>query len=263
MGGTRQYFTQQAPVLETSFCVSHRNRSCSKEGNSSSLWSIPYVSLSFPIGSSIGGFRRHCVRDYYCESTTSSGAHFSSELLWSNVIWWQHRLTDRIWLNWETGILAGEIVNVSGSPPHLFLREDRVSGGVVSGSFAVSRGSSEIYGGARHYGIDRYSPLVWIGLRKEISADRRGRVELVYETARSSCSEDSDFPEFHFGMEEKVSEAVWVRYGFAVVQAPTLFCLTLGCGVSREMLSLDTAVASYLLENENALQLMIGISTRL
>jgi hypothetical protein len=203
------------------------------------------------------------VCDYYSESTTFSDALLSSAVLWSSVIWWQHRFVDGLWLNWEAGILTGEIVDVSGSPSHLSLREERINGRIVSGSFTVTRGVCEVYGGGRHYGRDDYSPEVWFGLKKEISRERRGRVEFVYQTARFSLWEHAGFPEFHFGMEEKVSELVQLRYGFAAVHEPPLFCLTLGCGVSSEILSLDTAVASYFFQNENAVQLMIGMSTRL
>lgn len=263
MGGSLQHFTEQVPVLETNFCATHHKDSSSEGKNSFSFWSIPYFSLSVPIGNSLFGFRRNCVRDYYCRFTTFSGVLVSSGALWSNAIWWKHRVFTRVLLNLEVGILAGEIVNVCGSHPYLFFRRERVSGRILGSSFTLTQEFYEIYGGVRHYDRDEHPSEIWLGLRREISPVRNGRLELAYHPMHPSARKNSEFPEFHFGMEEEISKAVWLRYGFATMPSPVLFCLTFGCGVRDEMLSLDTALGSYFFENEAMVRLMVGLSARL
>lgn len=263
MGGTLQSdLIREDPVLKMSFCITHHPNSPSSGNDSFSLWSIPYFSLCFPVRNSILGFHRNCLYDYNYRLATSTRVLISSGALWDNSIWWRHRLLARVSLNLEAGILTGKIVDLRGSNSHHFLRERRVGGRILGSSITVTQTRCETYGGLRYYLGDEQSPDVWVGCRREISPVRNGRLEVAYRPSNYSIRRNSNFPEFHFGIEEKISE-VWLRYGFATLLSPALFCVMVGCGLSDEILNVDIAIGSHFFENETMVKLLITLTTKL
>ncbi len=264
MGGTLRHLAGEAPVLETSFCITHHASSSSEKSSSFSLWSIPYFSLCFPVGSSILGFCRKCIEDHHYRVPTSAGIVLSSGTLWNNSIWWKHRLSTRFLLKLEAGVLTGEMVKVANCNSHLFLRKRRANGNILSGSLALTQEFCETYGGIRYCNRGGEHPSeTWIGFRKEVAESRLVGVEIVCCVNSNSIKGSSGLPEVHFGVEEKISEVVRLRYGFAAEPSPSLFCLTVGCGLNNEMVGVDTAVGAYFVEKKGMVQLMVTLSTRL
>jgi len=263
MGGTHSLqFAIENPILEASFCITHHQDSSQEGDDSFSLWSIPNISFSFPFKGSVIQFSRDCVYDYNYRLTDSTGILISSGEIWSNSIRWKDWLTTRIFVELQTGILMGEVVEGCGMVPYLYLRREKLIGGILSVLLLYNTGGYSTYGGIRYYQNSKRPSEIWLGVNREI-AGIVSRLEVARRPSSFQNRQASIFPELSIGLEEKIRENLRLRYGLTTELSPVLFCFTFGFGIYNSPLNVDTSIGYHLFETERMIQLITTLSVEL
>ena len=263
MGGLQSHLAEDAPRLEMRFCLTQRRNALAEWTDCTPTWSVPYFSLSVPVGSASVGFCRSSLEDYNCGGSSSSGVLLSCGELWSNCLWWKQKPRPWIGFKLEVGFLNGETVRVRGTYPYLFLSRRQAGGQVVGGSISLLRKDRETCGGVRHYFGSERPDEFWLGVRKGDGRRQEGMIEVIYRPRPGKIVEMTEPLEFRFAARKAISTILWFNYGLAALPSSFLVSFILGCGFCREMIAIDAAICSSLSERQSVMQLSMGVSSKL